>query len=316
MILEARPSPAEDDKKSERLMTPELFILQSEAKADFGNAVEKLDIDLLRSRGLEEIKKTPEHMLGRINCMPTATMAVINILLGKRTFGFSDDELTQQDLYEVGVLSHINDKQGDDIEFKKGFPSFHHQSTEMYHGFAISLARRFGIDGFSLTNFSDTEFIKDLIKAGAVVIISLDNYFIRDVVVPELGLTDLSPGKHAEILHGIKNGKIVFSDVANSRGDQQWETLNLQTSPEELDKFLTCPRKNDFSSRAIVFLPPELSVTEAIKIIGDKSEINLVPEHPILSKMPELSLKDWSAKMSSLFKSKHLAQWDLVDHLS
>ncbi|NCN44949.1 MAG: hypothetical protein COU63_02395 [Candidatus Pacebacteria bacterium CG10_big_fil_rev_8_21_14_0_10_36_11] len=299
-----------------RFLDPSLYICQFEAKDDFGKVVADLDIKLLESRGLQKLKETPDDMLARINCLPTAAMVAINILLGKRTFGFGNEALTQADFYLTGVLSHLNDS-GDIVngDFKKGLPSFHYESGEAYHQYIISLARRFGLDGLVLTNFSDASFVTDLIKLGGIVLISLDNFFIRDVVVPELGLNNLSPGKHIEILHGMSADKVIYSDVANRRGDSIWDGKNRTADFDQINKYLTCPRKNDFSTRAIILFPSELKLEKLRERFSQNGNILIPSEHPILSKRQELSLKDWNIEMQRLFEEKGLAQWDLAEYL-
>ena len=299
-------------------VTQDEFIPQALSSVDLGRRLTSFDDKLLASRGLQILKETPQNMWGRVNCLPTATLVAINHLRGQRVFGTGDDaELTLGDFYNAGVLAHLNDREVDGQK-QKGFPSFHRVSGETYHPFAIAVARRFGVDGAVVTGFKDVRFIPELIKAGCEVIVSMDNLFIPAASAPHLDPNVLSVSKHAEIFHraNAKTGDLVFTDVFNARDGRSWDSRNKEVSQDVVNRYLTCPRRGDNSTRAIVLYDAtNKNAQSAISSIPGDAQVIVAPHNPILDYKPGAPLREWNQEIESLWKENGLTQWELVDFI-
>jgi hypothetical protein len=299
-----------------RRMSPTFYIRQEESKKDLGQRLTSFNKPLLASRGLERLTDIPADWWGRVNCLPTAALVAINLLLGTRVLGTANTDQALPSLYDfytTGVLCHINDLLGEnDVITQKGFPSFHREHGETYHQFVVSFARRYGLDGMLLTNFDDVSFFSNLIQAGCVIILSVDNLFIQEIVTPNLQLGTLSATKHAEIFHGATDVSLTFTDVYDQRNGASWNSLNLACTPYQVNQFLTCPRRGDYSTRAIMLFPKSAKPSTLTPLIPNTIKATQPPEHPILSKLPHKSIKSWNERMEELFMERGLAQWQLA----
>ena len=293
-------------------VTQDEFIPQALSSVDLGRRLTSFDDKLLASRGLQILKETPQNMWGRVNCLPTATLVAINHLRGQRVFGTGDDaELTLGDFYNAGVLAHLNDREVDGQK-QKGFPSFHRVSGETYHPFAIAVARRFGLDGAVVTGFKDVRFIPELIKAGCEVIVSMDNLFIAAASAPHLDPNVFSVSKHAEIFHraNAKTGNLVFTDVYNTRDGKSWDSKNKEVPQAKVNKYLTCPRRGDNSTRAIVLYDAaNRNAASTISAIAGEAQVTAAPHNPILDYKSGAPLREWNQEIEYLWKNKRLSKW-------
>jgi hypothetical protein len=285
-------------------MLKENYLASAEAAPSMQELFTHLNTDILKSRGLRKFIEVGPDMLRRIICLPTTTLMAIRHLGG-------DKALTLSDFYELGVYVHVNDRQSDNGNIEKGFPSFHKDSMDTYLRYALEFAKIAGLEGGIITNFKDTRFIDPVIENGGAVILSVDNLFIPYVMNTALDPATFKPSRHAELIHGRWEDNLVLSDVTNVRDGLSWDTVNKVVTRESLDSNLTCPRLNDNLTRAIVLTKNSTEwgrISDKLHKFGNVEE----PRHnPIL--IPFFGQGIVSAlKTTRNAANKGSAQWDMV----
>ena len=169
----------------------------------------------------------------------------------------------------------------------------------MFHGFAINFARRFGLDGLIVTGFSKVGDLNGVLNTGAVLLLSVDNQFVPQVSMPDLGISKLKTARHLIIVHGLSEGRYVCTDVFNPWENER-SLRNIRVKPEDIDRFLLSPKMPHIEPRATVLV--EASTVK--NIIGQLEEENVtyksVPKNPLLSFRQDLTLLGWLDEMSKV----------------
>lgn len=236
-------------------MLPDFYLNQTDVGVQAEAWLQTIDKGLLASRGLSGL--TAVEIWNRVQCLPTSVLCAINLFAQKRIFACNGDKncLSVSDFYTSGVLAHLNDATTASGQIiRKGRPSFHRVSGETYHDFTVAFCRRFGIEGLRIENITDTRFFGYLIELGCVIIVSVDNLIIKNIVAPGYDLGEFTVAKHAEIIHSSFGSTLIFSDALNQRNGLKWPTLNRSINSETLNDYLRASRRGDTWTSAVVFI--------------------------------------------------------------
>lgn len=190
--------------------------------------------------------ETDIYRLRRGLCLPSASSACINLVLGKRLIG--DDE----GLIKVGdFLKYLMPHHG---KYKsKLLPMGWLVVTDqgdMYHHGIIAIAKTLGISACSVNNFQDLEVFKPIIDSGGSVAVSMDNRFVTGITLKKSGLVKFEPGRHVVTLLEINGNHVLFSDSFNL---PQIDThkLKVSTTLKKANDYLRYYDNN--TTRAIIF---------------------------------------------------------------
>ncbi|MCC6711292.1 MAG: hypothetical protein IT416_02990 [Candidatus Pacebacteria bacterium] len=286
-----------------RLVKPENYIANKDAAPDLQSLIDELDPRLIKARGLDEFLNVERDFLPRVVCLPTTMLVAIRHLTDSRL-------LTLRDFYELGIYSQINDRQTNS-GVEKGFPSFHYKMLDTYLRYALEFAKVAGLYGGIITNFSDLSFSKLVLTKG-VIIPSVDNLFIPAAMNRNLDPSSFKPSRHTELVHAIAGNDLVVTDVTNYRNGEFWETKNILVRKTLVEEHLTCPRLNDFFTRAIILTKDQASWEQLAPELTNYGKIVEPNYNPIIK--PFFGQGVATALESIRTKANQgLAQWEMID---
>ena len=229
----------------DHLVDEKNFLAVKDLAPDIQRLFATINPTLLLTKELNKFLEIEKDMLGKIICLPTTTLMAIKHL------NEQVPPLSISEFYELGIYAHINDRHLENEVIEKGFPSFHKNSLDVYLRYALEFAKIAGLGGGIITNFSNLDFIRKISNNG-VVILSVDNLFIAEVMNANIDPSTFKPSRHAELIHGFSGKNLLISDVTNFRNGTTWNTRNRSVPQAEVEKYLTCPRLKDTFTRAIV----------------------------------------------------------------
>lgn len=286
-----------------KLMSNENYIASKDLVPGLQSLVDELNPELVKARGLTKFLEVDRDFLFRVVCLPTTVLMSIRHLVGDRS-------LTLRDFYELGIYSQINDRKVNDTD-EKGFPSFHYKMMDTYLRYALEFAKVAGLHGGIFTEFSNLGFIKDVLRTG-VMLVSVNNLFIPDVMNPNLDETQFRPSRHAELVHAAVADKLVISDVTNNMQGQLWETRNRLVPRSKVEEHLVSPGLQDFFTRGVILTKDQASWEQLAAQLADQGKIVEQNFNPILKPFfgqgVSTALESIRAKAQS-----GLAQWDMID---
>lgn len=284
-------------------MAEENFVTSREVASSMQQLIDEIDLDQLKTRGLVKFKEVGRDMCARTICLPSTLLMAIRHMTG-------DHSVSLADFYELGILTHINDRTTLSGDLEKGFPSFHSETLDTYLRYALEFAKIAGLYGGIVTHFDNLDFASIALQKG-VVVLSVDNLFIPAVMNTDLDPSSFKPSRHAELIHGKSGENFILSDVTNFRNGRSWDTKNRSVGIGEIEKFVTCPRLNDPLTRAIV-LTQNISDWEwIVKEINGLGIIETPKHNPILSPFFKKGIPHALDSVRTV-ANQGLSQWEMI----
>ena len=286
-----------------RLIDEKDFISHIDAAVSMQQLIVGMDREIFSKRGLDKFAETDSSDLTKTVCWPTTVLTAIRHLGGNHALSLAD-------FYELGINTHINDRTDANGETEKGFPSFHRNSLDTYLRFALEFAKIEGLSGGLFTQFKDLQFSRDALKH-SVILLSVDNLFIPEVMNTQLRKTTYQPSRHAELIHGQKGNSLIVTDVENTHDGLSWDSRNKQIPAEVVKNYITSPRLNDSFTRAVVLTGNQIdwdNAVEALNICGDIENERPNPIlKPFFGKGIETALNETRKAVG-----QGLSQWEMI----
>lgn len=286
-----------------RLMSKENYFPAAEAAVPLQQYVANLDPQVLQARDLVKFQEVSPDYLSKTVCLPTTTLMAMSHL--------KPHSLGLEQFYQLGIYVHTNDRHNQG-ETQKGFPSFHRESLDTYLRYALEFALLEGLGGGVLTRFESLDFIHQVLKIGGVAILSVDNLFIPKVMNQQLDSATFKPSRHAEMVHALAGDRIIISDVTDRRNGKFWNTLNRPVTSQSLIEHLTCPRLDDYLTRALILTPTPSDWQNKSHTLDEYGTVYKESPNPILEPFINQGV---SYAISALEPKVNAgtAQWHLID---
>ncbi|MFO0703943.1 MAG: hypothetical protein U0525_04440 [Patescibacteria group bacterium] len=286
-------------------MSSEHYLSIPEAALSMQEYIASTDQNVFASRGLQKFKEMDNKALEGTICLPTTT------LMALRHMGQSE-VLNLADFYELGVLTHVNDRADRLGNNQKGYPSFHRRSLDTYLRYALEFSKVAGLSGGIITQFDDLNFVYPVIAEGGLVIVSFDNLFIPDVMNKSLDRSTFKISRHAELVHGKLGGDLLISDTKNKKKEITWNPRNVVVPRAEMEKYLTCPRLNDGLTRAIVLTTDAVTWANLLERLRSFGKVEDNGFNPILKPHFGKGVKGALGLVREIAE-KGNAEWDMFE---
>lgn len=294
-----------------RLLRKEFYLTQNQAGQDLHQAVQRVGEEAITQRGLQIAWETDIEEFSRTSCLPTTFAMAINLIKQQRTFGLEKEDAIWNvgHILEVALLTHSNNKVSEAGEiFERGYPSLDRRTGNFYHAFLLGFAQRFDLKGILIADLLNSAKLANLVQAGAVVLVSVDNLFIPEVSGKNRGIFKLRVGRHVILVHDVweidNRVKVLYSDVFNPPIEDDFVPINLRIESKNLDKYLWTERMPHITPRMIALWEENTQLHPLVfeELSDNISELRINPQ---LLKWPRASFGQYLERLKYAHRGCH-----------